>query len=742
MPKFTTHPDQHGGLWVPDESGGGVTLFAANDGGIYKQHVASGEDLSNTKWGQGKPEGRSGHNNGLNTLQPYDAAMAKDGTVYMGLQDNGEAKIEPDGTMYTIYGGDGFFSAVDPDNSQVAYEEYTAGDISVTKDGGKNWTDIAPALTSPQFSTPFEMDRNDANHLVIGGRNIFETFSGPDTTSDTWKQVFDLGKSGDADNQVSALDTLSLSAGSGAATGPKTADVSYTGGSATVPGLGDTAGTGTFLPGTYDDHPFTIGKGDGDAAVHVDITWSDGVSDWDLYLLDGTGKAVASSATSDAGKESLTLANPAPGDYTVRVVNFTAVGSYDAKVTFDQRTDGTAKTSATYAGFCGYCDTITQGTPFNNGLATNVGGDWHIAKAAGLPSRYITSTRMDPAEPRTVYVTLAGYGRRWAFPGAVGEDTSKVGVGHVFKSTDAGESFKDISGDLPDAPANWTVLWRGRLVVGTDLGVFIASDADGGGYARLGKDLPTTPVSTLRFKPGNPDLLVVATYGRGVYTFDFAAKANEDIKPATGPGAPTACTASAGFKSVKVTPRKRGLRFTVKRAVGARFGVEVVQQSRGRRVLEKKVVKRFRNRKASFTWKGAGTRGVYFVRVHIRKGKVFDVRRFAFARTKGRFHKRPQFFARESCSILRSAKLNGPTFGGRFKRPLAVAFRLRTPGTVTVTYAQRGKTLLRKKVKVADVKYHRVRLPSAKARRGDVRVTLAADAGGAKRTVKLTGRRL
>jgi hypothetical protein len=133
---------------------------------------------------------------------------------------------------------------------------------------------------------------------------------------------------------------------------------------------------------------------------------------------------------------------------------------------------------------------------------------------------------------------------------------------------------------------------------------------------------------------------------------------------------------------------------------------------------------------------------VYFVRVHIRKGKVFDVRRFAFARSRGRFHKRPQFFARESCSVLRSAKLNGPTFGGQFKRPLAVAFRLRAAGTVTVTYTQRGKRLLRKKVKVADVKYHRVRLPSAKARRGDVKVTLAAKVGSTKKRVRLVGRRL
>ena len=40
VPATTTHPDQHAVLWVPDGSGG-VTLFAGNDGGVYKQTTTS-----------------------------------------------------------------------------------------------------------------------------------------------------------------------------------------------------------------------------------------------------------------------------------------------------------------------------------------------------------------------------------------------------------------------------------------------------------------------------------------------------------------------------------------------------------------------------------------------------------------------------------------------------------------------------------------------------------------------------
>ena len=66
----------------------------------------------------------------------------------------------------------------------------------------------------------------------------------------------------------------------------------------------------------------------------------------------------------------------------------------------------------------------------------------------------------------------------------------------------------------------------------TDLGVFISADTDGGTYARLGDGLPNVPVFSLELKPkasaAEPDTLIVATQGRGVYRYVFA----EDGKPA------------------------------------------------------------------------------------------------------------------------------------------------------------------------------------------------------------------
>jgi hypothetical protein len=353
-------------------------------------------------------------------MLPYDAEMSKDGTVYDGLQDNGQQKIQPDGKSFEIFGGDAFFSPVDPDNSKIAYEEYTGGAAQVTTDGGQNWKDINPGLTSALFTTPLVMDPTDAKHLMIGGREVKETDKGPDTEAaggtppspNEWQTVFDLG-----------------------------------------------------------------------TQKH---------------------RGVATATASDTDPDNQLSAVDVRGD-------------------------------SAYVGFCGYCDTITQPVtataPFDSGIATNVGGDkpgkrmtsdgWHIAKAAGLPRRYITSVAVDPADPRTVYVTLAGYGRRWAEPGANGEDTSDIGVGHVFKSTDDGETFKNVSGNLPDVPANWAILRGSQLLVGTDVGPFVSDTTDGATWAVLGGGLPNVPVFHLAPKPGDPDTIVAATYGRGVYTYKF-----------------------------------------------------------------------------------------------------------------------------------------------------------------------------------------------------------------------------
>ena len=98
-----------------------------------------------------------------------------------------------------------------------------------------------------------------------------------------------------------------------------------------------------------------------------------------------------------------------------------------------------------------------------------------------LPNRYISGLAIDPADPtgRTVYVGFNGFSRVWIEgPGA--------GLGHLWKTTDAGATWTDVSGNLPDVPVNDVLIVGGKLVVATDLGVVVSATAarPGRGWAR------------------------------------------------------------------------------------------------------------------------------------------------------------------------------------------------------------------------------------------------------------------
>ncbi len=169
---------------------------------------------------------------------------------------------------------------------------------------------------------------------------------------------------------------------------------------------------------------------------------------------------------------------------------------------------------------------------------------WHIAAAQGLPNRYITSVAIDPRNAKNIFVTLGGYTRRWLPAGAVGDANTQIGTGHVFRSTDAGQTFTDVTGNLPDAPASWVELRGDQLLVATDVGAFASQT--GGAYATPKfaplKDIPATAVSSIALKPGDPNTAVVAVFGRGVWTYSFKNKLPVPVDPPPTP-TPTVGTA-------------------------------------------------------------------------------------------------------------------------------------------------------------------------------------------------------
>jgi hypothetical protein len=116
-------------------------------------------------------------------------------------------------------------------------------------------------------------------------------------------------------------------------------------------------------------------------------------------------------------------------------------------------------------------------------------------------------------------------------PGSYLDKNTNIGKGHVFVSHNAGESFTDLSGGLPDDDVSWLELAGGQLVAGTELGVYISSDLSGRTWAPV-KSIPTAPISTIRVSPANPSRLIIATFGRGVYELRLGTKV---AAPPAGP---------------------------------------------------------------------------------------------------------------------------------------------------------------------------------------------------------------
>jgi hypothetical protein len=174
-------------------------------------------------------------------------------------------------------------------------------------------------------------------------------------------------------------------------------------------------------------------------------------------------------------------------------------------------------------GWCGPCNaSFSSGLGFHAGVVmlSNSGGTWHATSqvcagassacaASGLPLRYVSGIKIDAANPTHAYLSESGYSRKWM----IGPDDP--GAGHVFETTTGGATWTDNSGNLPDGPMDDIVFNNGRLIVGSDMGVFVSSD-NGATWSHLGTNLPNVVIDQLTIDPnGN---LVAATHGRGIWT--------------------------------------------------------------------------------------------------------------------------------------------------------------------------------------------------------------------------------
>jgi photosystem II stability/assembly factor-like uncharacterized protein len=155
---------------------------------------------------------------------------------------------------------------------------------------------------------------------------------------------------------------------------------------------------------------------------------------------------------------------------------------------------------------------VYAGTDDGRVQVTKDGGATWTDITAGLPfNKHVWTIVASKYDQATVYITLIGRHDDDFAP-------------YVYKSTDYGKTWINISGNIPGGPTNVIredPKKKDVLYVGTDYGVYVTTDG-GKSWNCLGSGLPNAPVWDLQIHPRD-NMLVIATNGRGMWVIDDVA---------------------------------------------------------------------------------------------------------------------------------------------------------------------------------------------------------------------------
>lgn len=192
----------------------------------------------------------------------------------------------------------------------------------------------------------------------------------------------------------------------------------------------------------------------------------------------------------------------------------------------------------------------TSSTAWTNIAANSVTNDYAAFNAGGFD---ISGIAVDPSDAtgRTVYATVMGFG----YP-------------HLYRSTNAGATWTNISSNLPNAPANSVAVDPNNpliVYVALDTGVYVATDVTscvnpatgttGNCWGALGTSLPNAPVLSLVASKGvSGGVLRAGTFGRGIWQVPLLS-AGQALAPVASfsPASLTFSTQAVGSTSTAQT---------------------------------------------------------------------------------------------------------------------------------------------------------------------------------------------
>lgn len=224
--------------------------------------------------------------------------------------------------------------------------------------------------------------------------------------------------------------------------------------------------------------------------------------------------------------------------------------------------------------------------------------DWTWTNITGtLPNRYVTAVRCSPNNQGTIFVGFSGY--------KLNEDIS-----YLYKSTDEGQTWTDVSGNLPGLTVNDVLIVPGYdddyLFAALDGGVYFSEDG-GTQWDYVGIDLPYATVSELELDIPN-EKLIAGTFSRSIWSYDVSWLDNLND--------PSTITENAVENKISFYPNPV---VDIVYFEGVENEIIYLYDTKGNLILQQKIAANDQPGTANLSWLQAG---VYFWRCSDEVGKM------------------------------------------------------------------------------------------------------------------------
>lgn len=238
-------------------------------------------------------------------------------------------------------------------------------------------------------------------------------------------------------------------------------------------------------------------------------------------------------------------------------------------------------------------------------ITSNSGTNWTKVSAT-LPYRWVTRVAIDPLNENISYVTFNGL--KWRDPQP-----------HIFRTTDKGQTWSDISNNLPDAPVNAFAIDPLRtnvLFAGSDVGCYYSTNT-GQSWQFLGSGLPMVSVYDMKIHP-TAYYLAIGTHGRSMYKIDLntiiGINSNEQL-------------AAIDYRLEQNFPNPFNPETTIKYSVSRKSFVQLKVYDISGRLINSLIAKELNAGNYSAVWNGKDingnniSSGIYFYNMTVDGGK-------------------------------------------------------------------------------------------------------------------------